>query len=77
MGELLERRRAQGVFGEEVFGEAVGRVGRAHDGVLVGGGFLRFLFGGGTGGGRGFMGRVRKGGGGGGVGEGSRGERYT
>lgn len=45
-GELLERRRAQGVFGEEVFGEAVGRVGRAHDGVLVGGGFLRFLFGG-------------------------------
>lgn len=41
--ELLEARRAQGIFGEEVFREAMGRVGEGTDGVGVGGGFLRFL----------------------------------
>lgn len=41
--ELLEARRAQGIFGEEVFREAMGRVGDGTDGVGVGGGFLRFL----------------------------------
>lgn len=41
--ELLERRREQGVFGEEMYGEAMARVGRPHDGVLVARAFLRFL----------------------------------
>lgn len=41
--ELLEGRRAKGIFEEEVFQEAMGRMGERTDGVGVGGGFLRFL----------------------------------
>ena len=47
VAELLERRRAQGIFGEGVYAEAMARVGRPHDGVRVARGFLRFLMEGG------------------------------
>ncbi len=43
VAELLERRRRQGIFGEEVYGEAMGRVGLRQDGEVVAGAFLRFL----------------------------------
>lgn len=41
--ELLETRHTQGVFGDDIFKEAMGRVGKRHDGFLVGGVFVRFL----------------------------------
>lgn len=41
--ELLERRREQGVFGEVIFEEGMGRVRGGHDGVVVAGAWLRFL----------------------------------
>ncbi|KID87745.1 GMP synthase, partial [Metarhizium majus ARSEF 297] len=37
MEQILRARRDQGVFGDEVFGEAVGRAGDAHDGAVVAG----------------------------------------
>lgn len=37
MEQILRARRDQGVFGEEMFGEAVGRADDAHDGTLVAG----------------------------------------
>ncbi|KAK9439643.1 GMP synthase [Metarhizium brunneum] len=37
MEQILRARRDQGIFGEEMFGEAVGRAGDAHDGTLVAG----------------------------------------
>lgn len=46
VAELLESRHAQGIFGDEVYEEARGRVGRPHDGVVVARGVLRFLMGG-------------------------------
>lgn len=51
VAELLESRRAKGVFGVEIYKEAMGRVALPHDGVVVGRAFLRFLFGEGEGGG--------------------------
>ena len=41
--ELLETRHQQGIFSDEVFGEAEARVGGKQDGVLVAGAMLRFL----------------------------------
>lgn len=41
--ELLERRREQGVFSEDVYKDGIARVARPHDGVLVAQAFLRFL----------------------------------
>ena len=41
--ELLETRKTQGVFGQEVYGSGVERVGDRQDGVAVAVGFLRFL----------------------------------
>jgi len=41
--ELLTKRREQGVFNEEVFRDAMGRVGIPHDGVLIAEAFLKFL----------------------------------
>ena len=43
VAELLEKRREQKVFGDEIYGEAMARVGKPHDGVLVGQAFLKFL----------------------------------
>ncbi|KAH9881914.1 hypothetical protein J1614_001085 [Plenodomus biglobosus] len=40
---LVEMRHAQGLFGDEEAGDALERVGRAHDGGVVGRAFLRFL----------------------------------
>lgn len=37
MEQILRTRRDQGIFGEEVFDEAVGRAGDAHDGAVVAG----------------------------------------
>lgn len=44
--EILEVRHQQGVFGDEIYGDAMERVGRKHDGVLVGKRFVEFLRGG-------------------------------
>lgn len=41
--ELLEKRREQNIFGDEIYQEAMARVARPHDGVLVAKAFLRFL----------------------------------
>ncbi|KAL9582703.1 MAG: hypothetical protein Q9212_003148 [Teloschistes hypoglaucus] len=41
--EILEVRHQQGVFGDEIYGEAMGRVGRGHDGLLVGKKFVEFF----------------------------------
>jgi len=41
--ELLENRHRLGIFGDEIFEEAMGRVGRGQDGVVVGQAFVRFL----------------------------------
>lgn len=41
--EILEVRHEQGVFGDEIYEEAMARVGRKHDGVLVGTRFIEFL----------------------------------
>lgn len=43
VAELLEKRREQKIFGDEIYGEAMARVGKPHDGVLVGQAFLKFL----------------------------------
>ena len=45
VAELLERRRQQGIFVDDVYEEAMARVGKPHDGVLVAQGFLKFLWG--------------------------------
>ncbi|EXV05179.1 glutamine amidotransferase class-I family protein [Metarhizium robertsii] len=37
MEQILRARRDQGIFGDDMFGEAVGRAGDAHDGTLVAG----------------------------------------
>ncbi|KAI4205759.1 MAG: hypothetical protein LQ350_000256 [Teloschistes chrysophthalmus] len=41
--EILELRHQQGVFGDEIYREAMGRVGRGHDGLVVGRKFVEFL----------------------------------
>ncbi|KAL8831096.1 MAG: hypothetical protein Q9170_005446 [Blastenia crenularia] len=41
--EILEVRHEQGVFGDEMYGDAMARVGRKHDGVMVGKRFIEFL----------------------------------
>jgi GMP synthase-like glutamine amidotransferase len=41
--ELLERRHAQGIFADAAFDEAMKRVSRPHDGVVVAAAFLQFL----------------------------------
>lgn len=46
VAELLEHRHRQGIFGDGVYEEARARLGRAHDGVVVARGVLRFLMGG-------------------------------
>lgn len=43
VAELLEKRREQKIFGDEIYREAMARVGKPHDGVLVAQTFLRFL----------------------------------
>ena len=43
MRELLQTRRQQGVFGDKIYEEAMARVGKMQDGVLVGQAFLKFL----------------------------------
>ena len=45
VAELLERRRKQGIFVDDIYEEAMARVGKPHDGVLVAQGFLKFLMG--------------------------------
>ncbi|KAL8930929.1 MAG: hypothetical protein Q9208_000030 [Pyrenodesmia sp. 3 TL-2023] len=41
--EILEVRHEQGVFGNEIYEEAMKRVGRRHDGIMVGKRFIEFL----------------------------------
>ncbi|KAL8756380.1 MAG: hypothetical protein Q9184_004521 [Pyrenodesmia sp. 2 TL-2023] len=41
--EILEVRHEQGVFGDQMYEEAMKRVGRRHDGVMVGKRFVEFL----------------------------------
>ena len=41
--ELLENRHRLNIFGDEVFEEAVKRVGKSQDGVLVAQAFVEFL----------------------------------
>ncbi|MCJ1283219.1 hypothetical protein MMC26_002547 [Xylographa opegraphella] len=41
--ELLEARHKQGIFDDEIYEDAMRRVGKAQDGVLVSGVFLKFL----------------------------------
>ena len=41
--EILEVRHEQGVFGDEMYEEAMARVGKEHDGLLVGKRFIEFL----------------------------------
>lgn len=43
VAELLEKRREQMIFSEEIYGEAMARVGKPHDGVMVAQAFLKFL----------------------------------
>ena len=43
MAELLRKRRGQNIFSEEVYGEAMARVGQPQDGVLIAQAFLKFL----------------------------------
>lgn len=43
VAELLEKRREQKIFGDEIYREAMARVGKPHDGVLVAQAFLKFL----------------------------------
>lgn len=43
MAELLRKRRGQGIFGEAIYAEAMARVARPQDGVLIAQAFLRFL----------------------------------
>jgi GMP synthase-like glutamine amidotransferase len=41
--ELLERRHAQGIFSDGVFDEAMKRVRKPHDGVVVAAAFVQFM----------------------------------
>lgn len=41
--ELLEARHTQGILDDGTFEDAMGRVRREHDGVIVAGAFLKFL----------------------------------
>lgn len=41
--ELIITRHEQGIFDEKMYEDAMARVGRHHDGVLVAQGFLKFL----------------------------------
>ncbi|KAL8643757.1 MAG: hypothetical protein Q9226_008139 [Calogaya cf. arnoldii] len=41
--ELLRVRHEQGIFGDEEYQEAMARVGKNHDGLLVGKRFIEFL----------------------------------
>ncbi|RAL65779.1 hypothetical protein DID88_005444 [Monilinia fructigena] len=41
--EILEARHASGVFDDETFKEAIGRVNKDHDGVKVAHAFLKFI----------------------------------
>lgn len=41
--EILEVRHEQGVFGDEIYEEAMARVGKKHDGLMVGQKFIEFL----------------------------------
>ena len=43
MAELLAARHGQKIFSDEVYGEAMARVGRPQDGVLIAQAFLRFM----------------------------------
>lgn len=41
--EILRLRHEQGVFGDEIYQEAMARVGKKQDGLLVGQRFIEFL----------------------------------
>ncbi|KAL9597310.1 MAG: hypothetical protein Q9219_005234 [cf. Caloplaca sp. 3 TL-2023] len=41
--EILEVRHEQGVFGDEIYKDAMARVGKKHDGIMVGKKFIEFL----------------------------------
>ncbi|KAL8714488.1 MAG: hypothetical protein Q9225_006564 [Loekoesia sp. 1 TL-2023] len=41
--EILEVRHEQGVFSDEIYEDAMARVGRKHDGVMVGKRFVEFM----------------------------------
>ncbi|OCK78856.1 GMP synthase [Lepidopterella palustris CBS 459.81] len=41
--EILQARHSQGIFNDELFEDAMARVGKDHDGVAVSSAFLRFL----------------------------------
>ena len=41
--ELLENRHRLGIFGDEIYEEAIRRVGKPQDGVVVAQAFLKFL----------------------------------
>ena len=41
--ELLDMRRGQGVCDDQMYADAIGKIGKQHDGVLVAQAFLRFL----------------------------------
>jgi len=41
--EVIETRHAQGIFDQEMYEDAMARVGKPHDGVVVAQAFLRFL----------------------------------
>lgn len=43
MKEIVEMRRAQGIFGQELFEDGIRRAGIHHDGDVVAKAFLRFL----------------------------------
>ena len=43
VAELLEARHKQGIFDEKTYEDAIQRVGKEQDGVLVSGVFLKFL----------------------------------
>ena len=43
MKELLRTRHEQGIFSDEQYAEAMGRVDNRHDGVLISKAFVKFL----------------------------------
>ena len=43
VSEIVENRHEQGIFTDEMYEDAMARVGAAHDGVTVAAAFLRFL----------------------------------
>lgn len=43
MAELLEARYKRKIFSEEIYKEAMTRVGKSQDGVLIAQAFLKFL----------------------------------